>query len=148
MHSPKQWSLVSFHVIFNLFRLCPCDKMWQNRNNIRWLSLVRPFTASGGVIGRAWFDMYKTTPFVPEHTQTLEDGCKTLRALIEQEELEGIPRSRIVLGKDSTTAACSSGRVVTEIWNIKFECSCSVYSPPCRGQIRNQCSGNGRTFPT
>ena len=61
-------------------------------------SFFRPYTPSGGAVSCVWFDRKQISPFVPEDTETMEDACQTIGEIIDQEELNGIPRSRIVLG--------------------------------------------------
>ncbi|KAI0239230.1 Lysophospholipase-like protein 1 [Lamellibrachia satsuma] len=68
---------------------------------------LRPYTPSGGAVSRVWFDRKQISPFVPEDTETMEDACQTIGEIIDQEELNGIPRSRIVLGGFSMGAALS-----------------------------------------
>jgi len=61
----------------------------------------RPYTPSGGAVSCVWFDRLQISPAVPEHVETMEETCQTIGELIDQEELSGIPRNRIILGNGS-----------------------------------------------
>ena len=58
----------------------------------------RPYTASGGTVSCVWFDRAQISPFVHEDTETMEESCQTIGEIIEQEEHNGIPSNRIILG--------------------------------------------------
>ncbi|KAK2183975.1 hypothetical protein NP493_288g01038 [Ridgeia piscesae] len=68
---------------------------------------LRPYTPSGGAVSCVWFDRLQISPAVPEHVETMEETCQTIGELIDQEELSGIPRNRIILGGFSMGAAAA-----------------------------------------
>ena len=61
-------------------------------------SAYRAYTPAAGHPSTVWFDRTKISPFVPEHTETMENACDVIKKLIEKEESCGIQQDHIVLG--------------------------------------------------
>ncbi len=57
----------------------------------------RPYTPYGGQLTHVWFDKIVVHIDSPEQTESEESACRDVDNLIE---MQGIPRNKIILGKD------------------------------------------------
>jgi len=61
-------------------------------------AIQRPYKLAGGQRMSVWYDRYGLEPTAPEHTESVEESCEQLRALIDDIIASGIPPSRIAIG--------------------------------------------------
>jgi phospholipase/carboxylesterase len=58
---------------------------------------TRPVTINGGVVMRAWYDIFGFGPDAPEDTAGLTRSAEAVRRLVDRELERGIDESRVVL---------------------------------------------------
>ncbi|KAI4896604.1 hypothetical protein NFI96_032171 [Prochilodus magdalenae] len=58
----------------------------------------RPYTPMQGALSHVWFDRYKISRDCPEHLDSIEEMCRNLGAVIQDEVQAGVPKHRIVIG--------------------------------------------------
>ena len=51
-----------------------------------------------GALSHVWFDRYKISRDCPEHLDSIEEMCRNLGAVIQDEVQAGVPKHRMVIG--------------------------------------------------
>lgn len=60
--------------------------------------LFRPYTPMNGALSHVWFDRHKISRDCPEHSESIEEMCGNLGAVIQDEIRAGVPKHRMVIG--------------------------------------------------
>lgn len=68
---------------------------------------MQPVTLNMGMRMNSWFDLRSLNPAVPEDDVGIEAACKKIHELIAEQEKQGIPHDRIILGGFSQGGALS-----------------------------------------
>ena len=69
---------------------------------------VRPVTINGGMVMRAWYDIFSIDRDGPIDEEGIRESASTLEALIEREHSRGLPYDRIVAAGFSQGGAIAS----------------------------------------
>lgn len=64
-------------------------------------------TLNHGMRMNSWFDLKSLSPLDPEDGEGIESACKRIHELIEEQEKQGVPHDRIMLGGFSQGGALS-----------------------------------------
>ncbi|XP_056142667.1 lysophospholipase-like protein 1 [Lampris incognitus] len=59
---------------------------------------ARPYTPMRGALSTVWFDRHKISRDCPEHLDSIDAMCSTLRAIIQDEINAGVPKHRMIIG--------------------------------------------------
>lgn len=68
---------------------------------------TQPVTLNMGMRMNSWFDLRSLSPLDPEDDKGIESACKRIHELIADQEKQGVPHDRIMLGGFSQGGALS-----------------------------------------
>src|SRR4029434_10200612 len=76
----------------------------------------RPYTPMRGALSNVWFDRHQISRDCSEHLESVDDMCSTLGSILHDEVQAGIPKHRIIIGRNSHTHTHTHTQREREPW--------------------------------